>query len=315
MRVLLITQGVSRLVEPLFNSSHEVVGVVESMPRDYSGMSSQRPLFRLLSLVYKLFTPAVVDLKAYCQARNTPYNYLCKGRDAEIERWVADLSPDLIVVFSMSQLLKGSLLSLPKLGVINMHPSRLPAYRGPNPEFWQYYDMELNPGVTVHYLDAGEDTGDIVAQQQVAIALGEKSPAVLDTLIGKVGVPLLLDTLNAIERGEATRTRQAASPTPRARNLRADEHDTIIDWVHWPIERVWHVLRGTELWLNAIAQPTGLYAGHRWCVEEFLKIEHSDKVGSLTRFQGRRCVAARGGYIFLSRTFSLKRLIVGILQK
>ncbi|MCH7418392.1 methionyl-tRNA formyltransferase [Pseudomonas mosselii] len=315
MRVLLITQGVSRLVEPLFESSHEVVGVIESMPRDYSISFSQPPLFRFFSLVYKFFTPAVLNLKAYCLARKTPYNYLCKGRDAEVARWVADLSPDVIVVFSMSQLLKESLLSLPRLGVINMHPSYLPAYRGPNPAFWQYYDMELNPGVTVHYLDAGEDTGDIVAQRRVPIALGEKSPAVLDTLIGKVGVPLMLDALNAIERGNATRTRQAVSPTPRARNLRTDEHGTIIDWARWPIERVWHVLRGTELWLNAIAQPTGLYIGHRWCVEEFIKIEHLDKEGSLVRFQGRHCVAARGGYIFLSRKFSLKRLIVGILQR
>lgn len=316
MRILLITQGVSRLVKPLFDSRHEVVGIVESMPRDYSGTATQRPLFRLLSLVYKLFTSAVVDLRAYCLARQTPYNFICKGRDVEIVRWIADINPDLIVVFSMSQLLKEEVLKIPKFGVINMHPSYLPAYRGPNPDFWQYHDMELNPGVTIHYLDGGEDSGDIIAQQRTSIELGEKSPAVLDKLIGGVGVPLLLDTLDAIDRRDAVRISQPKeSPTQRARNLRADEHAAIIDWQRWPIERVWHVLRGTESWLNAISQPAGMFTGHRWSVEEFVKVEHTDEAGSLTSVQGRRCIAVRGGYIYLSRRFSFKRLIVGILKK
>lgn len=316
MRVVLITQGVSRLVDPLLNSKHQVVGVVESMPRDFHDRKSNGLLFGLLSFLYKVFRGRAVDLQSLCQAKDIPYNFICNGRDVEVAQWIKDLQPDLVVVFSMSQLLKADIINIPKYGVINMHPSWLPEYRGANPDFWQYYNMDLNPGVTVHYVDPGEDTGDIVFQERISIALGEKSPVVLDKLIGGVGVSLVLKALDAIERGDAPRIKQPEiSPTGRARNLSMDEHATIVDWQHWPIERVWHVLRGTELWLNAISPPKGLYTGQRWIVDEFVKTENSEQFGTLVKFRGRHCVATKDGFIFLSRRFSIKKMIIGVLQK
>lgn len=84
----------------------------------------------------------------------------------ELESWVKSLSPDLIVVYSMSQLLKENIYSIPRFGTINLHPSYLPEYRGPNPIFWMYYNMEKQGGVTVHYIDQGEDTGNIILQKR-----------------------------------------------------------------------------------------------------------------------------------------------------
>lgn len=317
LKILLITQGISRLVRPLFGSGHQIVGVLESMPRDYSDSKKPSLLIRFLKKTYWLIKKRQpVLLRDFCKESNVPYNFIWRGNAKEIAGWVAELKPELIVVLSMSQLLKGDILKIPNLGVINLHPSFLPNYRGANPDFWQYYDMEMAPGVTVHYVDAGEDTGDIIYQERVLIPLGTKSPARLDKLIGELGVSLVLKAIDAIAQDNAPRTPQPAqSGTPRARNLMPEEHSQIIEWQHWPVERVWHVLRGTELWLNAISPPSGLMAGQRWTIREYEKTEVPLGIpGKVGKYKNRKCVFARDGVVFISIDFDIKRLLVKILQ-
>lgn len=241
---------------------------------------------------------------------------MVSGEDEGLLSWLREKKPDLIVVFSMSQLLKKSMFSIPRLGTINLHPSFLPEYRGPNPDVWQYINMEENPGATVHYIDEDEDTGDIIFQDRIHIPLGTKSPERLDALIGDLGVSLVLKALDAIEAGEAPRIQQPAeSPNSRARNITIDEHKQIIDWENWPVERVWHVLRGTELWLNALPQPAGIFRGQRWSIGNFDSCSRgTDIPGKLYKVNGRRYVAAVDGRIFLSLDFCIKRMILGFVK-
>lgn len=315
MKIVLITQGVSRLVKPLLSTEHEIVGVVESMPRDFHENKKNSFLFGLAKSIYLKIKGLPISLKNLCEEKNIKYNYICKGRDKEIEDWVSDIKPDLIVVFSMSQLLKENIFRQPKHGTINMHPSYLPEYRGANPDFWQYYNMEMNPGVTVHYVDKSEDTGDIIYQERVHIPLGTKSPERLDKLITETGVPLMLKAIQAIKEGNAPRQPQTPqSPNDRARNLKPEEHAKIINWQEWPIERIWHVLRGTELWLNAFEQPKGLYKGQRWLIGDFEKQTNNHKAGSLVKYQGKYAIAVPEGYIYLSKNFSVKKAILAMLK-
>ncbi len=72
------------------------------------------------------------------------------GSDKNLENWVKDKKPDVIVVYSMSQLLKEYIFSILKYGTIDLHPALLPSYRGPNPHFWMYHDGIKEGGVTVH---------------------------------------------------------------------------------------------------------------------------------------------------------------------
>jgi methionyl-tRNA formyltransferase len=317
LRILLITQGVSRLVRPLFESEHQVIGVLESMSRDFDGSKNKSILVRILKKIYSTVKKQDVFLPDFCEKKNIPYNFIWKKNSKEIADWIESLKPDLIVVFSMSQLLKDEILKIPRLGVINLHPSFLPSYRGANPDFWQYYYMEMNPGATVHYVNAGEDTGDIIYQARVHIPLGTKSPARLDKLIGELGVSLVLKAIDAIAQGNAPRIPQPAqSPTPRSRNLKPEEHEEIIDWQHWPIERVWHVLRGTELWLNAIAQPAGLLAGQRWSIQEYEKTgAPQGSLGKIGKYNNRKCVFAKDGVIYIGIDFDIKKSILKILQR
>lgn len=317
LKILLITQGISRLVRPLFESEHQVIGVLESMSRDFDGSQNKSALVKIFKKIYSAVKRQDVFLPDFCRKRNIPYKFIWKKNSKESADWIESLNPDLIVVFSMSQLLKDEILKIPRLGVINLHPSFLPSYRGANPDFWQYYDMEMNPGATVHYVNAGEDTGDIIYQERVCIPLGTKSPARLDKLIGELGVSLTLKAIDAISQDNVPRIPQPAqSPTARARNLTPEEHTQIIDWEHWPMERIWHVLRGTELWLNAIAQPVGLLTGQRWSIQEYEKTEAQKGMpGKIGKYKKRKCVFTKDGVIYIGIDFDIKKSILNFFQK
>lgn len=75
------------------------------------------------------------------------------GCSESLERWIRDLNPDLICVYSISELLRENIYRIPGYGTINLHPSLLPKYRGPNPYFGILLNAEPESGVTIHYID------------------------------------------------------------------------------------------------------------------------------------------------------------------
>lgn len=305
-RIVLITQGISRIIYPFLNSDYNIVGIIEAAPRRPQKIKNP---FRFLSSK---------TLKKTASKRNIPYYYMGNGSDRKLQNWLVSLKPDVMVVFSMSQLLKENIFNIPKHGTINLHPSYLPYYRGPNPDFWMYYNMDIHPGVTVHYIDSGEDTGDILFQEQYEIPLGIRSPDMLDIGINKIGINLLFKALECIKSGTVIRIKQPKeSPTPRARNIKEDEHRNIIDWDSWGIERIWHLLRGTELWLNAIKPPSGLYIGHRWKIGEFIKDYNKKEYvhSRIYKEKGKYFIVCNDGKIFLNIKFNVQVFISSIVKK
>ena len=89
-------------------------------------------------------------------------------RTPEGVKTIRDLRPDIIVCAFWGYILKPDILSIPPLGCVNFHPGLLPFNRGMNPNVWPF--LEGTPaGVTLHYVDDGIDTGDIIAQKQIVI--------------------------------------------------------------------------------------------------------------------------------------------------
>ncbi len=78
-------------------------------------------------------------------------------------------APDLIIVATFKQILKQSVLSLPKLGVVNIHPSLLPNYRGPCPTNAVLMNDEKTTGITVHYVTETVDEGNMLLQRSIGI--------------------------------------------------------------------------------------------------------------------------------------------------
>ena len=199
LRLVLITQGVSRIVAPLLASEFNVVGIVESAPRHYRQLARYQRLLTGRALYSRL----VPSLARHASHSGIPYFLLHRRNDTEFRAWLRRLEPDVALVHSMSQLLTPATLSIPRFGILNLHPSILPAYRGPNPLFWMYHDFVRTSGVTLHFVDEGEDTGDIVSQAEFSIPLGMRSPEFLDVAIGDRGVEL---SMNALQQLDSTGT-------------------------------------------------------------------------------------------------------------
>ena len=122
-----------------------------------------------------------------------------------------------------------------------MHPSLLPKYRGGDPIFWQYRQGDLEAGVTVHWMDDGIDTGDIVNQAEFDIDPGEPLESAEMKYAGAAN-SMLLKTLDELEKGKAERKRQCHLPCPQLARIPKPE-DFQVDWNKWSLERIWHFLR------------------------------------------------------------------------
>lgn len=313
--IVLITQGLTRVVEPIVNSKHNVVAIVDAPLRNVNNIKKVSLIGRIVKQIMVSCGLRKKTLKEYCKDKSINYVEFAKTSESRLIEILEENQVDLLVVYSMSQLLKESIFSVPKYGTINLHPSYLPKYRGPNPWFWSYLNGDDKGGVTVHFIDKGEDTGDIIYQEEYEIKKGIKSPQMQDLAIGEIGSRLLVQAIGDIP--DISRVIQPSqSPTQRARNLKVEEHGQIIDWENWDIEKIWHILRGTELWLNAIEQPSGLYKNMRWSVENFDKhINLDHKIGSVQKYQNNNVVVCKDGIIYLKPNFVFSIYIRNLIGK
>lgn len=138
-----------------------------------------------------------------------------------------ELAPDLIVVVAYGQILKPRVLSIPPRGCVNVHASLLPKYRGAAPVQWSMADGASHTGVTTMFMDQGMDTGDIILQKRVDIQPDDTGGS-LESRLAETGAQLLMETLAAIDHGNAVRTPQDHASATYARKL--TKADGKIDW-------------------------------------------------------------------------------------
>lgn len=118
-----------------------------------------------------------------------------------------ELSPDIIVTAAYGQILNAEVLSIPKYGVINVHGSLLPKYRGASPIQYCLLKGEKETGITIMKTEVGMDDGDIILAQNMTIAPEDNSETLSEKL-AHLGGRLVVDALNLIEDGKATYTPQ-----------------------------------------------------------------------------------------------------------
>ena len=145
----------------------------------------------------------------------------------EVITAIEDVMPDLLVVSSYRNIIPDNILKLARLGAINLHMAPLPKYRGVHPENWALINGEDWMGYTVHYLDSGIDTGDIIAQDRVPI-LPEDDILSLTYKISEAAPKILIEVINDIGVGHIVRKTQDESQAtyypPRKPS------DGLIDW-------------------------------------------------------------------------------------
>lgn len=162
---------------------------------------------------------------------------------AETRHQLAATKPDVACVACFPKRIPTSLLTVPPYGFLNVHPSLLPAYRGPVPLFWMLRQGETQTGVTVCFMDEGLDTGDIVGQTAVSLADGLSGIAI-DSLLAQHGAMLLSQLLQQLPTGTLKRQPQGAgghyNPLPQWN----DFHLT----TDWSAQRAFNFMRGTAEW-------------------------------------------------------------------
>ena len=216
-------------LEALVAAGHRVVGVF-SQP--------DKPKNRGMKL---LPTP----VKVCAQAHDIPVFQPTKLRDGTALETIRALAPDLIVVAAYGRILPQEILDYPRLGCINVHSSLLPKYRGSAPIHWAILNGDRETGVTIMHMALALDAGDIIAQRATPIDPDETVETLHDRL-AQMGAELLVETVDKIAHGTATRTAQeesqvtqapmlsrALSPMDWTRPARA-LHDQVRGLIPWP---------------------------------------------------------------------------------
>jgi methionyl-tRNA formyltransferase len=150
----------------------------------------------------------------------------------------------VIIVASYGRVLPTELLIIPEHGVLNIHPSILPAYRGPSPVVTALLEGVGATGVTVMELDEGLDTGPIVAQREVGIGATESGANLEKRLFG-VGARLLLDILPGWVNGEVLSQKQEEGKATYTKRI--SKKDGRIDW-NKPTVAIMNQIRAFDPW-------------------------------------------------------------------
>jgi len=179
------------------------------------------------------------DTVSLAHAAGVPVWEAGRLRAPEMLAALRALAPDVMVTACFPRRLPSEWLAAPRLGSLNLHPSLLPAYRGPAPLFWQFRNDERRTGVTLHLMDENTDTGDIVAQSEVTFPDGI-GYAEAEALTARAGAALLI---TALQRGAWPRVRQPETGVSLA------PYPTRVDLIiptDWPARRAYNFARGAE---------------------------------------------------------------------
>jgi methionyl-tRNA formyltransferase len=218
-------------LEHLLRSPHQVAGVVTQpdRPRGRGQQVSQAPVKALaLSLGLPVLQPERL------------------ARD-QFEAAFADLSADIGVVAAYGKILPDWLLAAPRLGLINVHASLLPRYRGASPVHRAVIAGDCETGVTIMRVVKALDAGPMLAQARVPIGADDTTSDV-EAVLAVRGAQLLLATLADLEAGRARESLQDESLVTYAPKLTKAEGQ--IDWQHSARE-VHNLVRGLWPWPHA----------------------------------------------------------------
>ncbi len=168
-------------------------------------------------------------------------------RSPEARDRIASLAPDFLAVVAYGELLPPPLLNLPPLGAVNIHPSLLPAYRGPAPIQWTLINGESETGVCSMFMSEEMDAGDIILTEKVPIQPEETAGELHDRL-ALIGAEVLVRTIRLVAAGQAAPVPQDDSRASYAPRL-TKAHGRI-DW-RQPAHRPVDLIRGMTPWPGA----------------------------------------------------------------
>ena len=180
-------------------------------------------------------------------------------KSSHFKRELEELNADLFVIVAF-RILPKSLITIPKLGAINLHASLLPAYRGAAPIQWALINGDEDTGLSTFFITPKVDTGAVICQDKLPIHPNDNY-GTLSERMGILGSDLLVETINLIESGSASAIKQNDNQATLAPKITKDM--TIIDWSR-PARELHNLVRG----LTPTPSATTIIKGKRIKIQE-----------------------------------------------
>ena len=180
-------------------------------------------------------------------------------RRPEAHELLRALGLDAMVVVGYGQIIPQAIIDIAPLGIINVHASLLPKYRGAAPIQWAIANGETRTGVTTMRIDAGLDTGDMLLKAETDIGAEETAPE-LSARLAEMGARLLIETMRGLAAGSIAPERQDSAQHSLAPILKKE--DGAIDW-RQTARRIHARVRGFQPWPGAYTTFRG-QALHVW---------------------------------------------------
>jgi methionyl-tRNA formyltransferase len=209
------------------------------------------PSFRVIAVVTQPDRPKgrelklqVSPVKAAAVRENLAVLQPERARSEPFVAELKELRPDLIVVAAYGQILPPAVLEVPRLGCVNVHASLLPKYRGAAPIQWAILNDESETGVTIMKMDAGLDTGAVLAQAATPIAPEDDAPSLHDRL-ARLGADLLVKTIPDYAAGKIIPRPQPVAGATYARKITREDGR-----LNWPVpaRALWNRVRALKPW-------------------------------------------------------------------
>ena len=195
--------------------------------------------------------------------------HVIQEQDLKSDHFVSklkNLDADLFVVVAF-RILPNALITIPKLGSINLHGSLLPAYRGAAPIQWALINGENETGLSTFFIAPKVDTGAVICQDKLPIHPNDNY-GTLSERMGILGSVLLVETINLIESGSASAIKQNDNQATLAPKITKDM--TIIDWSR-PARELHNLVRG----LTPTPSATTIIKGKRIKIQE-TRVDNDD---------------------------------------
>jgi methionyl-tRNA formyltransferase len=208
-------------------------------------------------------------------------------RRPESVELLAGLHTDAMVVVGYGQIIPQAIIDLPRHGIINVHGSLLPKYRGAAPLQWAVANGETRTGVTTMRIDAGLDTGDMLLKAETEIG-PEETAVELGERLAIIGADLLIETLEKMEAGTLAPEKQDPSEATLAPILKKE--DGLVDWNSDALE-IYNRSRGLLPWPGTYTTFRGQLL-HLWKVKP--AIDRETGIPGSIRVRNRKLVVSCG---------------------
>lgn len=237
MKVVILGKGemLSNLIEGALAANCQVAGVFRY----------ERTITHPFLLGLKDFfksSPEVTLIKKY-----KLYEIKCKSANSKnFKQEILKLNADVILVGTWHEKLKKEIINLPVIASVNVHPSLLPEYRGPNPYLQTILHREKFSGITFHLMDENFDTGAILAQKRIDILPNDTSKELKERTIFQARL-MCSDVLNKLQSGLIVPVNQNEKEATYYKNIKPE--DMMLDFNRESAEQIHARIRAFHPWL------------------------------------------------------------------